>query len=231
MAVDSAHSGFAMMELGAGTGPWTAQAACAATARELKPRHFLAVEAEPERFIWLGDNLLENAILSSEMDLVRAAVLPKSQHDKQILFPVGAPLFAGWGAETSGAAGSIRPITYADRTEHARLEPAPVVSLLGLLLRSEHLYDIAHIDIQGAEFEVLEEAAHVLPSRLRAAAIGTHGDAVAKQTAELFSDLGWQCMVEIHGDWSYEINNTRVSTKGLDGFQHWVNPSLKCEHP
>lgn len=226
MAVDAARDGFAMMELGAGTGPWTAQAACAAATRGLTPRHFLAVEAEPERFRWLEDNLLENSILRSEMDLVRAAVLPKSKHAMRILFPVGAPLFAGWGAQTSGEAGSSRTVTYAGRTEQAQLEPAPVVSLLGLLVRSQHVYDIVHIDIQGAEFEVLEEAAQVLPARLRAVAIGTHGHAIAAQIAELFTRLGWQCMVMIDGDSSYEVDGTRVCTAGLDGFQHWVNPGL-----
>jgi FkbM family methyltransferase len=226
MAVDSAQGGFAMMELGAGTGPWTAQAACAAAARALRPRHFLAVEAEPERFVWLKDNLLQNAILPSEMDLVHAAVLPKSKHAMQVLFPVGTPLFAGWGAQTSGGRGSSREINYAGRTENARLEPSPVVSLLGLLIRSKHIYDIAHIDIQGAELEVLEEAAQVLASRLRAVAVGTHGDAVAKQLAKLFSGLGWRCIVAVDGNSSYDVNGTKVSTKGLDGFQHWVNPTL-----
>jgi FkbM family methyltransferase len=226
MAVDSARGGFAMMELGAGTGPWTAQAARAADARALRPRHFLAVEAEPERFVWLKDNLLQNAVMHSEMDLVHAAVLPKSKHAMPVLFPVGAPLFAGWGAQTSGDRGSRREITYAGRTENAHLEPTPVVSLLGLLIRSKHIYDIAHIDIQGAEFAVLEEAAEVLPSRLRAVAVGTHGDAIAKQLAKLFSGLGWRCIVAVDGNSSYNVSGSQVSTKGLDGFQHWVNPAL-----
>jgi FkbM family methyltransferase len=226
MAVDSARGGFAMMELGAGTGPWTAQAANAAAARQIKIRHFLAVEAEPERFLWLEDNLIKNNVLDSEMDLVHAAVLPKSKHSMKVLFPVGAPLFAGWSAQTNSTAGTERTISYSGRTDRAELKTVPVISMLGLLLRSKHIYDIAHIDIQGSEFDVLEEAAQLLPSRLRAVAIGTHGDTISEKIAELFTKLGWQSMVFIDGNSNYKINDTQVSTVGLDGFQHWINPRL-----
>jgi FkbM family methyltransferase len=226
MAIDTARAGFAMMELGAGTGPWTAQAACAVAARGIGPRHFLAVEAEPQRFAWLEDNLTANGIAPDERDLIRGVVFPSTRQDAQVMFPVGTPLFAGWGAKTQGAVGGAAPITYAGRTEEARLEPAPVVSLRSLFARCDRIYDIAHVDIQGAELDVLTDAADLLQTRLRAIAIGTHSPAIDAGLTALFTRLGWRCLVAFGFGAGYEVDGRKVATAGLDGFQHWINPAL-----
>lgn len=226
MAIRAAKGSFAMMELGAGTGPWTAQAACAAAGHGIKDRHLLAVEAEPQRFAWLQDNMVMNGVSPQECDLIRAVVFPSNKQTEQVMFPVGAPLFAGWGAKTQGAVGAPQPITYSGRTEEARLEPAPVVSLRSLLERSDRIFDVAHVDIQAAELDVLKDAADLLPSRLRAIAIGTHSPAIDVGLTELFTQLGWRCMSSFGFGAGYEVDGRKVDTTGLDGFQHWINPTL-----
>lgn len=230
-AVSRAEAGrFEMIELGAGTAPWTAMAACAAGHRGVSTRRFVAVEAEPTRFQWLTENLAKNGIQPFEYEAIRAVVFPSSKKDKTIYFPVGAPLFAGHTAQSLGQnvdeAARNRIINFADRMDDYTMEAAPVVSLVDILDSTKgRIFDMAHIDIQGAEADVIEDAAHLLSSRFRSIAIGTHGATIEERLQAVFSSLNWKLMIRFDHNSSFEVDGITVETKGLDGFQHWVNPS------
>lgn len=230
-AVNRASNQFNMLELGAGTGPWTASAACAAASKGIKSRFFVAVEAEPTRSEWLRENMAKNGISQAESCILRAVVFPSHKKDMKIYFPVGAPLFAGHGVRASTTDIDVpllkRKVEYVGRVEEAVLEAAPVTSLGELL--SEHrekIFDLAHIDIQGVEDQVIEDAADIIQTNLRSVAIGTHGPAIEENLRQTFTRLGWTCVFSFGTNSEFEVDGTVISTKGLDGFQHWVNPKL-----
>lgn len=230
-AVNQASGSFNMLELGAGTGPWTASAARAAASRGVKSRFFIAVEAEPTRSEWLQENLKINGILRTESRIRRAVVFPSSEKGKQVYFPVGAPLFAGHTAQPSlkelDASQRKRRVEYVGRIEEAALEAAPVVSLKELLQeRIDLIFDLAHVDIQGVEDRVVEDAAKIMQTNLRSIAIGTHSASVEKSLEQTFTQLGWECVFSFGTNSAFAVDGIEVSTKGLDGFQHWINPRL-----
>lgn len=230
-AVNRASVTFNMLELGAGTGPWTASAACASASRGIKSRFFVAVEAEPTRSEWLRENMAKNGISDAESNILRAVVFPSSKKDMKIYFPVGAPLFAGHGVRSSetelDASRLKKTVAYVGRTEDAVLEAAPVISLKELLSeRKDRIFDLAHIDIQGVEDQVIEDATDVIQTNLRSVAIGTHGTAIEANLKSTFVRLGWTCVFSFGTNNEFESDGVVISTKGLDGFQHWVNPKL-----
>jgi len=230
-AVNRASGEFNMLELGAGTGPWTASAAHAAARKGITSRYFIAVEAEPTRFEWLHDNMAVNGISGDERHLVRAVVFPSGKADTNVYFPVGAPLFAGHGARSSetelDGPQLTRKVEYVGRVEDAVLEAAPVVTL-GELLRvhRDRVFDVAHIDIQGVEDQVIEDAADMIQTNLRSVAIGTHGAKIEENLHRILARLGWTCVFSFGTNSTFEVDGAVISTKGLDGFQHWVNPKL-----
>lgn len=230
-AVGRASQEFNMLELGAGTGPWTACAACASASKGIKSRFFIAVEAEPTRSEWLRENLAKNGISEAESNIVRAVVFPSTKKDMMIYFPVGAPLFAGHGARSSetelNAQSLKKTISYVGRVEDAVLEAAPVTSLKELLSeRKEKIFDLAHIDIQGVEDQVIEDAADTIQTSLRSVAIGTHGLKIEENLLKTFTSLGWTCVFRFGTNSEFVVDGRVISTLGLDGFQHWVNPKL-----
>lgn len=238
-AVVHAGAEFAMLELGSGTGPWTALAARAAHARHITKRRFVAVEGEPTRHAWLRENLLNNGITAEEFDTVCAVVAPSHKRDLKIYFPVGAPLFAGHGATLATVelqeSRRQRQVNYVGRSEDARLEPALVVTLPDLLDRHDCIFDIAHIDIQGLEDQVISDAADAICARLRSVAIGTHSGVIETNLRKTLTGLGWTCVFEFPTQANFECSDSTISTLGFDGFQHWINPKLwrddRSAHP
>ena len=230
-AVGRAANSFNMLELGAGTGPWTASAACATSMKGIKSRYFVAVEAEPTRSEWLRENMAKNGISKAESNILRAVVFPSTKKDMKIYFPVGAPMFAGHGVRSSltelEAPQLLKKVEYVGRVEDAVLEAAPVVSLKDLLTeRKERIFDLAHIDIQGVEDQVIQDAADLIQTNLRSVAIGTHGAKIEENLRQTFSHLGWKCVFSFGTNSEFEVDGNVISTKNLDGFQHWINPKL-----
>lgn len=234
-SVAAAQQQFSMMELGAGTGPWTAAAACATLQTGVKERFFVAVEAEPTRFQWLGENLAINGIRQNERSIYQGVVFPSSKRDHRILFPVGAPMDAGQFAcidePLNSRIGQKRRVNLYGLEEEAHLEPARVITLGDLLSwHQDTIFDIVHIDIQGAEAEVIDDARHKLDAQVRAVAIGTHGEKIERSLRDILMGLGWVCIFDFPRNGSFTVDGDEISTRDLDGFQHWMNPRLRLSN-
>lgn len=230
-SVVAAENQFNMMELGAGTGPWTVAAACATLQTCIRERLFVAVEAEPTRFQWLGESLDINGVRANERGLYQGVVFSSTKRDEKILFPVGAPMDAGHTAcvdePQNSRVGHKKKVSLYGLEDEARFEPAKVITLGDLLSRHDGIiFDIAHIDIQGAEAEVIDDTRHELNARIRAVAIGTHGGKIEELLRDILTDLGWVCVFDFPHNGSFTVEGNEISTRNLDGFQHWINPNL-----
>src|SRR5271166_3298708 len=73
-AVLAAKDRFAMMELGAGVGPWLVVGAAAAKRRAIHNIALYGVEADPGRFALMRQNLVDNDLMRHEVALIEAAV-------------------------------------------------------------------------------------------------------------------------------------------------------------
>jgi FkbM family methyltransferase len=167
-AVAEATGRLTMLELGAGFGRWTVRAAAAT--RLYRPDlsfRLVAVEAEPTHFRWLeqhtADNDIERRSGAGSCELINAAV--SSQNGREDFYVGDSAAWYGQALvrpENVGATASVLPV----RT----------VSLSVLLERLDHV-DLIDVDIQGAELEVLAEAAASL-QRVRRIYVETHSGTI-----------------------------------------------------
>jgi FkbM family methyltransferase len=204
---------YAMIELGAGYGRWTVNAAAAVRAYGRSTYHLVAVEAEPTHFEWLKrhcrDNRIDGRSRLGRLTLVEAAV---TRDGTSVDFAVGDP--AAWYGQAI-ADGTWSP-------EH--VQRVRGVRLSDLVLRLARV-DLIHLDIQGAELSVIDEAVEILDERTCRLHIGTHGAALEDGIRHLLVDHGWECLRD------YPANATADTPWGpmsfQDGVQSWVNPRLR----
>lgn len=204
-AVAAAEGHFTMLELGAGFGRWTANAAAALRRLSGLPHTFVVVEAEPTHFGWLVQNLLDNAVDSNSVRLVQAAVAGKSG---KVGFHVGETQYGGPGNWYGQCIGGSQVVEAAS---------------LGTLLDPLHVVDLIDIDVQGAEFDVLEPAAEELDAKVKRVHIGTHGPKIEEGLHSLFGRLGWKCLRSYPCQGKVETEWGTITFH--DGVQSWLNPS------
>jgi FkbM family methyltransferase len=199
-AVTLAKGRFTMLELGAGWGRWTVRGAAAARQVGL-PYHLVAVEAEPTHFQWMVQNLQDNSVLMANCRLIQAAV---TGSDGRIGFHVGDPENS-YGQSIGG------PVE------------VEAVSLATLIAPLE-IVDLVDMDVQGAEFEILEAATDSIRRKVRRIHVETHSEKLHASIRKLFCSLGWQCHFLFEGNTGDETRWGRINFQS--GIQSWLNPSL-----
>ncbi len=146
----------------------------------------MAVEAEPTHFRWLKqhtrDNRLRRWSPAGSCKLVKAAVSRVSGRDR---FFFGDP--QAWYGQTL-----VRP---ENESADAPVMEVRTVTLSELLAPFNHV-DVIDLDIQGAELEVLAEAAPSL-GRVRRVHVETHFDVIDEQLPAVFERAA--------GEWQQEI--------------------------
>jgi FkbM family methyltransferase len=201
-AVTQASGTFTMLELGAGYGRWIVNAAAAVRSYNEIPCRLIAVEGEPTHFKWLKQHCSDNRV---KAELIHAAV---AEHAGSVEFSVGDP--KAWYGQAI-ADGTWSP----ERTR--RVKAVTLSSLLQPLDR----VDLVHMDIQGAEARIVEEAGPML-ERVERFHIGTHGREQEERLRSLFLSTGWR-----------PVNDYAAGTRSptpwgtmtfQDGVQTWVNP-------
>jgi FkbM family methyltransferase len=205
-AVAGAVGHFTMIELGAGFGRWTANAAAALRSLGNLPHTFVAVEAEPTHFAWLIEHLTDNRVDPANLQLVQAAV---AGSDGTVGFHLEHNQLNGpgeWYGQYIGGPHSVAAVS------------------LRSLLQSLSTVDLIDIDIQGAELQVLAAAAEQLDLKVKRIHIGTHGHDIEAGLHSLFARLGWHC------SHSFPCSGPAATEWGTivfqDGVQSWLNPSF-----
>jgi FkbM family methyltransferase len=206
-AVAAAEDRFTMLELGAGHGRWTVNAAVALRHSARLPGTLIAVEAEPTHFQWMVQHIKDNSVESEKVHLIQAAV---NGSGGKVGFYVGESNFGGpanWYGQCLGGPHVVDAISL-----KALLQPVEVVDLIDL-------------DIQGAELEVLEPAAREVDAKVKRVHIGTHGPKIDEGLSSLFGRLGWECVR------FFRCGSTVATEYGTiffrDGVQTWLNPTYR----
>ncbi len=254
-AVAAAKGKFVMFELGAGWGNWIVNAALAVKRYHgALPYTLVGVEAEPTHFKWMGQHLRSNGIDPSHHELLMAAVSDKDgttyfpaggnpaiSYSQAITDKAYTPSTAQYinhsvqsvfkKIPTLIQTGRILDLKRISGWVHRTfMDPPRTIQVkticLKTLLRSYDRVDLIDMDVQGAEYSVLDAAKNEIDAKVKKIHIGTHGPGrhIEKNLRVLFHELGWEN--------KYDFENTsRVETEYgpiqfSDGIQSWSNPKL-----
>ncbi len=210
-AVSKARGVFRMAEFGAGWGPWLVRGALAAKQKsEITSSELLAVEADPTHYKWLIEHFEDNGLRPKDHRLVSGAV---SLQAENLRFPDIAEPDVNYGASVKSATHMKNTI---DVAGHA------IPDLLGAFTGP---LDMLHIDIQGAEYDVLPSTIELIEDRVKAIMVGTHAsDAAHDGLAALFQNDRWEERLNLGRN---RLNDTpwgEIQTN--DGFLWFENTRL-----
>jgi FkbM family methyltransferase len=212
-AVVEAEKHFTMIELGAGWGRWTANAVAALRQANTLPYTMVVVEAEPVHFGWMREHLETNGVDLSQCQLIQAAV---AANDGSVGFSIGED--PTWGGPNQWYGQSIGGKTQVQ-----------AVSLKTLLAPLERV-DLVDMDIQGAEYEVIEAATDEINRKVKRIHIETHNREVERGLRTTFHRLGWKNVFDYPCSTDYPETLESKTEFGvahfLGGRQSWINPKF-----
>jgi hypothetical protein len=136
--------------------------------------------------------------------------------------PSGWPI-ACYG-KPNNTTNSIPPLN--DAEIEFRGDKARMVRMVDLaeITAGHRRLDYLHMDIQGAELEVLSARPDVLSGKVKRVLIGTHSHEIESGLRALFNRLGWECQYDIPLNGETLVGGVRL-TLG-DGVQVWINRAL-----
>ncbi|MCX7371240.1 MAG: FkbM family methyltransferase [Alphaproteobacteria bacterium] len=214
-----ARDSLVVVELGAGWGPWIAAAGVGARRLGITNVKLVAAEADPGHLAFLRQNLADNDLLQLMPDIRHAIVGPR---DGTALFPRLDQPSEHWGAAAHYDAAPWWRRWRRPRDEH--MVALPSLSLPSLL-RDHAVVDLMHVDIQGAEGEVLSAAAPTIDAKVRRLAVGTHSRGMEEVLLSLFGGLGWTLENEAACEMK-QFDTPGMVLNARDGVQVWRNPKL-----
>lgn len=237
-AVPDRSAPFTMVELGAGYGRWLAHGGnlCVKVGRPLGL--LVGCEAEPSHFRWMREHLRENGHPPECCRLHEAAV---AETGGTLPFYVGVP--ANWYGQSIAANvlqhGSFRRPNIGRFLRRLLGKERPMDSVrlvravpLGDVVGELGVVDFMHVDIQGAEYDVLSAARHLVDAKVRSIHVGTHspdveatrGRDMDASIGNLFASLGWTPKFHVKPGESVALHGRTI--KFVDGVQSWANPRL-----
>ena len=207
---------FVAVEAGAGWGPWLAMAGVVCRNRGVHEVRLVGVEASKERFALMQKHLTYNALNTEsgvKVDLFRGAVW---SHDGVIHFPESA-------VEDMGAAAS----SSAESTDY-RGQPVSTTEVpccrLDTLVGSDQGVDFLHVDVQGAESELIVSHLDWLNRSVKSMMMATHSRPLEGELMTHLGEAGWVLLRE--KPCRFAVGNVVSEWTGattVDGSQYWFN--------
>jgi len=223
-AVLAAKNRFAMMELGAGHGPWLAASAKAAELRGIGRIVLCGVEPDPGRFALMSQNVKDNALEHYSITLIEAAV---GTSDGTVRWPrIADPANDAGARPLTGSCGGDR---LGDRGDPVRCSETIEIAIVsfGRLLARQPVWDLIHIDIQGSEVEICNAFADELLASARYLVVGTHSRKLDGDLMELMFRTGWHLDHEKPTRMAFSTDAAGLEQMTVqDGTQVWRNPRL-----
>ena len=207
---------FVAVEAGAGWGPWLAMAGVVCRSRGVKDTHLIGIEASPARFALMCRHLAFNQLDQHHgvtVELFEGAVW---SHDGVIYFPDSAVEDMGAAASTDGS-----DMDY--RGQQMAMREVPCTRLPSQVGEGREV-DFLHIDVQGAEGEVVTSHLDWLNQRVHSMMIATHSRPLEGELMTLLNANDWMLHREkpCHFEAGRAIDDWCGATT-VDGSQYWIN--------
>ncbi|MTI44788.1 FkbM family methyltransferase [Roseibium hamelinense] len=207
-------------ELGAGWGPWTSASGVIGQRMGFKRINLVAVEADHEKFQYLQEHLAFNGLTGKSNINIRLLEGAAWHQNTTLHFPRALRTEDYGGRVTDGA----HSVDYRGMQYESVEIPA---HSLEAIFEGLDTIDFLHVDIQGAEYEVLSRNKDLLEQKVRSIFIGTHSRKIDAQMLELFFEWGWDVPRLVPCVVTYD--RTKPTLEGMtaaDGEMFVTNPKL-----
>ena len=207
---------FCAVEAGAGWGPWLAMAGVVCRAKKIENIRLIGLEASAERFALMARHLGFNDLDAQHgvaVDLFEGAVW---SHDGVIHFPESD--LADMGAAATAAS------TSKDYRGHVVSTREVPCTRLSSLVGEGGEVDFLHIDVQGAEGEVISSHLDWMNRSVKSLMVATHSRPLEGELMTLLNAHDWVLMREkpCRFDTGKVVEGWSGATT-VDGSQYWVN--------
>jgi len=235
-----------ILEVGAGWAPWAIGGLVHARKRK-QNGVAVAVEADSRKCSWALQHARDNGIEAVHVSgrprkLVRllADALSSWSGTGQFLVVVQA---AGWHETTTvefpdapveDMGTAVWTLSGSDvdyRGAHLTHSKIPAIAIPDLLAAiravggDQAVVDLLHVDVQGIEFELLQQTADAIQSNTRLMAIGTHNRLSEGQLQYFFLERGWGVLIDQPCKAHFTMTHPTLSGFTVrDGMQLWENP-------
>jgi FkbM family methyltransferase len=213
-AIDLAKNTFTMAELGCGWGCWINNACVPAKRRGLRV-HGIGVEGDLGHIKFAREACALNGLEPHEITLHNALASGK---DGYALFPVQEHAGHAWGLEAVFDATPAQREKALRERSHLELRTMSMQSVT-----QGRRLDLLHIDIQGAEVDVVRDSLDFLGRNVAYMMIGTHSRQIEGQLMDLLLPQGWVLEIERAAILTLADGKPLVT---VDGVQGWRNPTL-----
>ena len=209
---------YALLECGAGYGPWMAMAAAAAKQRGVSDLRLYGIEGDAGHFRFMAEHMDDNGIGPEHCTMIYGAVGATAGTAQWAVVDDAAEVYGG------------RPMDDGATDYHgarqSRLVEVQVHGINDLLLR-EAVWDLVHVDIQGGEGGLCRAGIDAMNQRVRRVVIGTHSRALDGEVMAVFHAAGWVLENEKPTIMVWREGAPTLETMArVDGVQVWRNPRL-----
>lgn len=227
-SVASARGQFIALELGAGWGPWLVAGAAAARRRGIDVIRLCGVEADPQHFDFMVQHFIDNGLNPAAHRLLKAAVGLERGIAR---WPKIADAANDWGSRPARMQEGVPDLHDASYLgalidDFIEVDIVPATEIL----EQETRWDLVHIDVQGWERLICENAIEQLNHRVARLIVGTHSRKLDGDLIELFHREGWILEHEKPSRFTF-VPGVRVleGMNQVDGTQVWRNPRVSEE--
>ena len=210
---------YTIMELGAGWGCWILNAGAAAKQKGLSI-HTIAIEADLSMIELMTYVQNINGRTQAEFTVFRGAA---SAEDGLAVWPLESAKHAGGGAISYGLEGryGLSESEFTKLINSGQFEALPMVSLRKAA-GGERRIDLLHIDVQGAEVNVITAASMpFLKQNVAYIFVGGHSRLAEGIMHQRLAEAGW--ILEVDRAAIFAPGTTTIL---VDGAQGWRNPHL-----
>lgn len=226
-SVLAARGRYAVLELGAGWGPWLVAGALAARRHGIADIRLVGVEADPQHYDFMRQHLADNGIDPDSHTLLKAAV---GTEPGRARWPKIQDAANDWGsrpAKMTGDTADVRDSNYLGGLLDDYID-VEIIDVADVLTR-QPCWDVVHIDVQGWELSLCTRAMPLLRDRARFVILGTHSRKLDGDLYELFHRHGWVLEHEKPTQMVYTAGAKELESMNVaDGTQVWRNPTLSA---
>ena len=207
------HAGkiYRMAELGAGWAPWLVRAAFAVKQLpKISGVELVGLEADITHLNWAKNHFVENSLDPRSYQLIHGVL---SSQNGSVKFPKIQNPDEDYGASTRQV------------TKNSDYIEVPGFQLKEVLTKFTGPLDLLHMDVQGAEYDVIPDAMELLSQNVKSLVVGTHiSESLHNDLYELFLNSGWSPVMIFPRN--SEVSTEHGVVKFGDGFQYWINSKM-----